>query len=147
MSRCRKGRQRAVSASELAEMGFCEKRILLAHQHGEQQTAVQRRARTRGNAAHQRYFDQGMASATDRRCFVATCVFGPDAAETQVLRAYRDAVLLQSRFGNWAVQVYYRLSPGACRLLERCPVAIAVIRFALRILVWCCRWTDERRGP
>jgi hypothetical protein len=40
-------------------MGFCEKRILLAHVHGNRVTPEQRQAMTRGRLAHHRYFKQG----------------------------------------------------------------------------------------
>lgn len=35
------------------------------------------------------------ADRWNRHCFVATCVFDQNALETQVLREYRDAVLLR----------------------------------------------------
>ena len=41
--RSRTRNERLVSAKELAEMGFCEKRVLLAHLYGQQLTAEQRR--------------------------------------------------------------------------------------------------------
>lgn len=135
-----------VTAKELAEMGFCEKRVQLADLYGEQVTPEQQRARARGQAAHQRYLEDGMASARDRRCFVATCVFGPDALETQLLRAYRDTVLLRGRWGRWMVTVYYWSAPTMCRVLERSPMAAAGMRELLRKLVPCCRWAIDRRN-
>jgi len=148
MSSRRKSRQGTVSASELAEMGFCEKRVLLAHLQGNQQTPAQREARARGDAAHLQYFDEGVASVADRRCFVATCVFGADAPETRVLRAYRDAVLSRRRLGRCMVKAYYQLSPGACRLLERFPTATAVARWVLHVAVKHCRRRfDEEVRP
>lgn len=130
--------ERAVSATQLAEMGYCEQRVLLAHRLGERTTPAQTRARARGNEAHLRYFVQGVA-AKDRRCFVASCVFGPDALETQQLRGYRDAVLLPRWWGRCLVALYYRVAPSMCRLLERWPAALSLTRTALRkVLVMCC---------
>jgi hypothetical protein len=130
--------ERAVSATQLAEMGYCEQRMLLAHRLGERTTPAQRQARARGDAAHLRYFAQG-AAAKDRRCFVASCVFGPDALETQQLRGYRDAVLLPRWWGRCLVAVYYRTAPCVCRLLERWPAALSVTRLVLRkLIVMCC---------
>jgi len=134
-----------VSATELAEMGFCEKRVQLAHLHGRQVTAEQRKAMARGQAAHQRYFDEGMASTSDRRCFVSTCVFGPDAPETQVLRAYRDAVLMHRRWGRWVVTAYYRVAPAACVILDSSPTTAAGVRGLLRVIVSRCRRALGRR--
>ncbi|WP_038205755.1 CFI-box-CTERM domain-containing protein [Xenophilus azovorans] len=135
-----------VSAKELAEMGFCEMRVLLEHLHGEHVTLEQRVARTRGQVAHQSYYEQGMASSSDRRCFVATFVFGPDASETQVLRAYRDEVLLRRCWGRWAVATYYWSAPAVSRVLERSPATAAGLRRLLRVAVsWCQRTLNRRR--
>ena len=138
MSKRRKELQDEVSATELAEMGFCEKRVQLAHIYGEQSTSEQRKAMARGQAAHQRYFEEGLAATADRRCFVATFVFGPDARETQVLRAYRDAVLLQRRWGRVLVAVYYRIAPTGCRVLERSPATVVRVRRILRVAAARC---------
>ena len=130
--------ERAVSATQLAEMGYCEQRMLLAHRLGERTTPAQRQARARGNEAHLRYFVQGVA-AKDRRCFIASCVFGPDALETQQLCGYRDAVLLPRWWGQCLVALYYRVAPSMCRLLERWPAGLSLTRTALRkLLVMCC---------
>jgi hypothetical protein len=128
-----------VSATELAEMGFCEKRVQLAHLHGKQATAEQRRAMARGLVAHRRYFDEGMASTSDRRCFVSTCVFGPDAVETHVLRAYRDVVLMRRLWGRWAVAMYYWAAPAVCVILNSSPTAATAVRGLLRSVGSGCR--------
>lgn len=58
-----------VSASELAEMGVCERRVLLAHRHGPRRTSTQRRAMQRGLRAHERFHHDGLAAmeAASRR--------------------------------------------------------------------------------
>ena len=127
-----------VSATELAEMGFCEKRVQLAHLYGDQATPEQRQAMARGQVAHQRYLEEGVAATADRRCFVATFVFGPDAQETQVLRAYRDAVLLRQRWGRGLVAAYYRVAPTGCRIMERSPAIVVGVSCLLRIVVARC---------
>jgi hypothetical protein len=132
------GERGEVSATELAEMGFCEKRVQLASIYGDRVTPEQRRARARGRDAHQQYFEEGVAASADRRCFVATFVFGPDAAETQVLRAYRDAVLTRGRWGRLLVSLYYRTAPAVCRFLEAEPVAVVAVQRLLRpVVAWC----------
>lgn len=128
-----------VSATELAQMGFCEKRMLLAHRLGERSTPAQRMARLRGQAAHQQYFEEGAAAAADRRCFVATFVFGPDAQETAVLRAFRDTVLLPRWWGPLAVAAYYRAAPSVCTIMARLPFTSAWGRWVLRAVVAQCR--------
>lgn len=51
-----------VSASELAEMGVCERRVLLAHRHGPRRTSAQRGAMRRGLHAHERFHRDGLAA-------------------------------------------------------------------------------------
>ncbi|WP_245951532.1 CFI-box-CTERM domain-containing protein [Paracidovorax anthurii] len=128
-----------MTATELAAMGYCEKKVQLAHLYGQRTTPEQRKAMARGRQAHQRYFEQGVASASDRRCFVATFVFGPEAVETQVLRTYRDRVLLHRRWGRWVVAVYYWVGPAGCWILGRSPALARGVRLLLRIVVVWCR--------
>ncbi|MCU7369535.1 hypothetical protein PEC18_01255 [Paucibacter sp. O1-1] len=132
-----------VSGTELAEMGFCEKRMQLAHLYGEQATPEQRKAMSRGQMAHQLYLADGLAATSDRRCFVATFVFGSEALETQVLRAYRDRVLLNRRWGRALVAAYYRVAPLGCRIMARWPVSVGAVRCGLLFMVARC---EKRLG-
>ena len=148
MSKRRKEPRDEVSATELAEMGFCEKRVQLAHIYGEQATSEQRKAMARGQVAHQRYLEEGLAATADRRCFGATFVFGPDARETQVLRAYRDTVLVRRHWGRVLVAAYYRIAPSVCRVMERLPATVVGARRMLCIVVACCETAlCNRRSP
>lgn len=120
-SRC----ETVVSATELAEMGFCEKRVQLAHVHGKRMLAKQRRNAERGLKAHAEFHREGVAAAAataaDRRCFVATCLYGDSSLEAETLRRFRDEVLLARPMCRWVVTVYYSLGPGVCRLLAWLP--------------------------
>lgn len=133
----KRDRETVVSATQLAEMGHCEMRMLLAHRLGDRTTPAQGQARARGDAAHTRYLAEGRA-AQDRRCFIASQVLGPDAVETQVLRCYRDAVLLRHWWGRGLVQLYYRSAPRICRVLERWPGGAALLRPLLRRVASAC---------
>lgn len=137
MRRQKRDRVTPVSASQLAEMGHCEMRMLLAYRLGDRTTPAQRQARARGDAAHARYLAEGRA-AQDRRCFIASHVLGADAVETQVLRRYRDAVLLRHWWGRGLVRLYYRLAPRICRVLERWPGGSALLRPLLRRVASAC---------
>lgn len=144
----RNARRDEVSAKELSEMGFCEKRVQLAHMYGEQVTPEQRKAMARGQVAHQRYLEDGLAATSDRRCFVATCVFGSDARETKVLREYRDTVLLRRRWGRALVAVYYRVAPLGCRVMGRWPAAVGKVRCVLLAVVARCeKELGDKRLP
>jgi hypothetical protein len=139
-----------VSAKELAEMGFCEKRVLLAHLHGQRLTLAQRCSIDRGRQAHQQYYREGLAavSATvaDRRCFVATCLYGDAAWQTETLRRFRDEVLLRYQLGGWMVEAYYELAPGMSRLLAWQPWLQPPARALVRMLVRMVRRYVEGRG-
>jgi hypothetical protein len=45
-------------------------------------------------------------------CFIATAAYGtPSAEQIDVLREFRDSVLLESTAGSLFVSLYYQLSP------------------------------------
>lgn len=67
-----------VSASELAEMGVCERRVLLAHHHSARRTSAQRRVMRRGLREHERFHRDGLAAreGASRRRPTAFASFG-----------------------------------------------------------------------
>ena len=77
---------------------------------------------------------------------MATCVYGPAAPETRLLRIFRDEVLLPRRWGRCLVAVYYLVGPLACRVLERSPAAAATTRKVLNVLTALCRRALAARG-
>ena len=127
---------RGVSASELAQMGVCERLVLFEHQRCERHTAQQLQDLARGRDAHERFHQQGQIEGAGRgRCFVATLVFG-DSPETQVLRDFRDKVMRPTASGRRLIVAYYRVAPTVCRLLMQRPGAIHVVRCILHPVVW-----------
>ena len=58
--------QRPVNASDLADMGKCERRVVLAHRHGQRRSAREEAARRLGLAAHGRFEQQGRGGDADR---------------------------------------------------------------------------------
>lgn len=49
----------AISATDLAQMAVCERRVLLEHVHGRRHTRAQRSAMTRGLRAHEGFHREG----------------------------------------------------------------------------------------
>lgn len=123
------------SPSDLADVATCQRRVYLRARLGDRYTKKQGVARIRGQEMHARAFRQKRPddASGDRRCFIASCVYGPDAWQTNKLRAYRDRVLERCWYGRAAVRVYYAISPPVARLSAASP---AVGRLARRALDW-----------
>lgn len=138
-------RPRTVSASELAQLGVCERRVVFEHRLGKRRTSEQREACRRGELAHERFFREGVQTPAAEDafshkgfCFIATLVYG-ETPETQVLRQFRDRVLRPTRPGRWAIAAYYRMAPSVCTVLKRHPGLQRVVRIGLAPLVWLAR--------
>jgi hypothetical protein len=142
-----------VTAAQLAQMGVCERRILLERKHGKRATAEQRSATARGDAAHDSFFAHAQAlhprvqtSLPRRGCFIATAVFGPDVPECAALRRFRDRVLRRHRLGLGFIALYYRVSPPVATALARHPALAGAVRLALVPLARGAAWLTARRG-
>ena len=112
-----RGESSGVSASELAAMGMCERRVALDHRHGRKVSAAQHEALQRGLRLHAAFDAQAAAERPGRRgrCFIATHIFGSAAPQTEVLRRYRDGVLRTDHdlrvWAATAVRLHYKLEP------------------------------------
>lgn len=73
-------------------------------------------------------------SSTDRRCFVASAVYGADDPRTDQLRQFRDTYLMGSATGRGVVQLYYTLSPGLARAIATVPGLRPVVVRALDLI-------------
>ena len=140
---------RMVSASDLAQMGRCERLVVFEHLHGIRRTAGQQRARARGLVEHEHFYREGLAAAAQvarkGRCFIATCVFG-EAWQTEVLRRFRDEALRPSTLGRRVIRLYYRGAPGICELLRRWPPLQVPMRMVLGAIAIGLRWWSGLRG-
>lgn len=68
----------------------------------------------------------------EKYCFIATAAYGdPSHPDVEVLRQFRDRYLKKSRLGRSLVDLYYKYSPRAARIVERDPVLRAFSRILL----------------
>jgi len=72
------------------------------------------------------------ACLSDSACFIATACYGTSRApELDVLRKFRDEVLMKSGPGRWFVRSYYRVSPPMAIWLWRHERARTIVRKGL----------------
>lgn len=74
-------------------------------------------------------------------CFVATAAMGrDDHPDVEVLRAFRDAVLLPKPWGRWFIRCYYKIGPMlACAIRRSSFLRGVACRFVVRPLARAAR--------
>lgn len=124
------------SISDIVAIVYCERQAVLDRQYGEARSLAVKAKAASGRFQHKRFAMEGKAQASrDRRCFVATAIYGAQAPETEWLREWRDTVLMPRRVGRALVRAYYALSPALVRLVERYPrLNLPVHRLLDRVL-------------
>ena len=129
------------SISDIVATVYCERQAVLDRQFGQARTPEVAQKAAHGTAEHRRFEMEGKRQqASDRRCFIASAVYGVEAPQTNALRDWRDRMLMPSRLGRVLVRCYYAWSPRAVRLVERFPWMAAVARRMLdRLLSWIGR--------
>lgn len=141
-----KKKTKAVRASDLAQMGVCERLVVFEHRYGKRTTASRRAAIRRGLQEHDRFYRDGVRMAERKgRCCIATLVFGP-GRETGALRMFRDRVLRESASGRWLIAVYYKTAPGGCAVLARWPWLQPLVRTSLRPMAWMASYMMRGNG-
>jgi hypothetical protein len=65
-------------------------------------------------------------------CFIATAAYGTEtAAELNILRDFRDQVLLENTLGSRFVEAYYKVSPPVADFIAKNDFLRAIVREVL----------------
>ena len=105
-----------VSASDVSDAYYCTYR-LTNKLKGKSVNRFNKRASKRGNKAH----DYQNRIGRDKRCFVATYLYGESDVRVKRLRVFRDVVLMPSVLGRFCVRFYYFLSPSMIFICNKIP--------------------------
>ena len=120
------------SVTDIVSATYCEQKVVFDRELGDARPREVRAKAAAGTASHMRFETVGKARASiDRRCFIATAVYGPDAPETDFLRGWRDRVLVPTLAGRFVVRTYYALSPLLVSHVMHRPWAAAMARGVL----------------
>lgn len=143
------------TVSDIVAAVYCEQKLVFDKRHGKARSADIERKAAAGTFEHLRFQWEGYTRSpgrllaklgqerpswkprptSDSRCFIASQVYGPQGAETNALRAWRDRVLMPSRAGRAFVSLYYAVSPALVWLLKGSPRLTSAVRKALDRLV------------
>lgn len=118
-----------VTASEAGTAAFCP-HVLYLKYSGHKVSKEAQILRNNGTLKH-REINLGV----DRRCFVATYIYGTNDPITWNLRWYRDEVLMPHWFGRGVVRTYYCLSPYLIKIARRYPYADRLLKTLFTNLV------------
>ena len=146
MAAKKRDKKTMVSASELSQMGACERFVLFEAKYGKRVSRCQQEAIKRGRTEHAKFFRDGVRSQADVEtslsqpwCFCASLAWGPEAPETDLLRRFRDKILRRSAVGQCLIQLYYRTAPGLCRRFEGRRNLIRALRLGLKPALWIAK--------
>jgi len=102
-----------VSASDAGRATFCPHYLELKNKGASPSKAVILRAK--GEEKH----DELNRQAEDRRCYIATHLYGPENSRTNLLRSFRDRQLAHYKLGRIFIQIYYLVSPPLVLVAKR----------------------------
>ncbi len=146
---------KSVSVSELGSFGGdCEVQALLRYRDRVGTCHVTQES-LEGEAIHAQVARDAVAYehsrrrkgvSRDTRCYIATAVFGVDAPETEILRVWRDQVLMKSPAGRAFIAIYYAVSPLLVRGIPRQSLVERGIQAVLRAMINKIRAADAKRS-
>lgn len=119
-----------VSASDVGRAAFCPHYLELKNR-GVKASRQAEASRAKGDASH----DQLNRMAQDKRCYIASHLYGIDDSRTEALRSFRDKNLLNHRPGKILVNIYYRLSPTLVSISSHISAVDQCLRFIVNGIV------------
>lgn len=119
-----------VSASDVGRASYCPHYLELKVQ-GASPSEQSVKARAKGEVRH----EELNRHAEDRRCFIATHLYGTEDPRTRLLREYRDCKLARCAAGRLFIKTYYVLSPHLVTVSRRVPAIDKAVRFIVDRIV------------
>lgn len=126
-----------VSASDVGKTDYCPHSVSLKAQ----KAPINRQSKMamrEGDNAHARV--NAVAAAQDKRCYIASYLYGIDDPRTECLRQFRDKHLMPHAGGRVLVEAYYRLSPWLVDLSKQHSVVNRLLSGLTRMVV---RWLEH----
>jgi len=127
-----------VSASDAGRASYCPHYLELKHK-GAKPSSESIVAWEKGEEAH----EQLNRDANDRRCYIASHLYGIDDPRTDLLRNFRDSCLLKYFLGRAFISIYYLASPSLVSMSRR----IMLLDVMLRGMVDFTVRKIQRRQP
>lgn len=130
-----------VAASAAGRAAFCSK--YLEHKaKGATVSASAQKARARGDEEHDKFNAEIKTQSADRRCFIASHLYGANDPRTEALRQFRDTRLMPHWFGRVFVRIYYALSPVVVQACERSSKLDSV---AWKVVTWLLNQLQSKK--
>lgn len=119
-----------VSASDVGRASYCPHYLELKNK-GAKPSADAIVAREKGEASH----EQLNRDANDRRCYIASHLYGIDDPRTNLLRDFRDSCLLKYFLGRAFISIYYLASPTLVSMSQRIMLLDLIVRGMVDFIV------------
>lgn len=101
-------KNKRISPTELCKIVKCEKQMVLDDIYENKKSELSEKRIKEGLKEHKK-FDN--INNIDKRCYIATAIYGQDSPKTNLLREWRDKKLKVNWYGKIIVKIYYFISP------------------------------------
>ena len=119
-----------ISASDVGRAAFCGHSLELKNK-GIETTQFAKAAMKKGDIAH----DEFNRQAEDKRCYIASHLYGIDDSRTDTFRAFRDAVLMKNFHGRMVITIYYKLSPFVITIARKSTLIDTKLKYIVNYLL------------